>query len=105
MPRGPRHLFYAPATSAFPHPTRSEVHKCVPRLRLSRRSWFPLLLVVFLPALSTASTPTAATPDAVTSKAMTVLAENCLACHTPAKHKGDFILASRAAALKGGKGG
>jgi mono/diheme cytochrome c family protein len=41
----------------------------------------------------------------VTARAMAVLNENCVACHVPAKHKGDLVLTSRETALKGGKDG
>jgi len=46
-----------------------------------------------------------ADPQPGASQASQILAENCLACHSPAKHKGELVLSSRDSALKGGKNG
>lgn len=77
----------------------------LPESRFAR--WVSLLLL-WVAAAAQAQQPaqTAGTDAAnAASRAMEVLAENCLTCHTPTRHKGDLILSTREAALKGGKHG
>ena len=63
-----------------------------------------LILLFGVMAGGSRSGASPAEPD-LTARAMGVLNENCIACHSPAKHKGDLVLSSLASATRGGKNG
>jgi mono/diheme cytochrome c family protein len=63
------------------------------------------IIALTLLAMSAAAAPAQSADAGTTTRAMQVLADNCLACHAPAKHKGELVLSTRELALKGGKHG
>jgi WD40 repeat protein/mono/diheme cytochrome c family protein len=69
------------------------------------RATAAILFLAAVAACAARGGAAAAAEADVTASEMAVLNENCVACHVPAKHKGDLVLTSRETALKGGKDG